>query len=64
MLENIQSTLKDPKFQRSAAQAAGKVVAVIGSMVISSMLTKGIEKGIDLAMDKIHPATEVTTTTE
>lgn len=64
MLANIKSTLKDPAFQRSAAQAAGKVVALVGSMVISSVLTKGIEKGIDLAMDKIHPATEITTTTE
>lgn len=63
MLDNIQSTLKDPQFQRSAAQAAGKVVAVIGSMVISSMLSKGIEKGINLAMDKIQE-NKVPVTTE
>ena len=64
MLEQVKSTLNDPKFQRDAAQAAGKVVAVIGSMIISTYLSKGIEKGINLAMDKIQENNGVLPPTE
>jgi len=60
MFDKIKFTLKDPKFQRNAAQAAGGVVSIIATAVISNLVSVVVSKGIDLAMDKIQGVTTPT----
>lgn len=54
MLEQIKSTIKDPQFQRKAAQAAGSVVSFVATIAISNLVSKAVEVGIDAIMDKIQ----------
>lgn len=57
MLDQIKTTLKNPEFQRKVAQAAGSVVSFTASIVISSLVSKVVELGVNAVMDKIQ-ATE------
>ncbi len=58
MLNEIKSTVSDPAFQRKAAHVAGGVVSVIASFVISNLVNKAIDTGIDMLMDKIQATKE------
>jgi hypothetical protein len=55
MFEKISTTLKSPDFQRKAAHVAGGVVSIVATAVISNMVSRVIDTGIDAVMDKIHP---------
>jgi len=57
MLNQLKSTLKNPDFQRKAAHAVGSVASFVMTVVISNLVAKTIENGIDIVMDKIQ-ATE------
>lgn len=54
MLEQIKTKLNDPEFQRNAAHAAGSVVSFVATIVISNLVSRAVNAGVDAVMDKIQ----------
>lgn len=57
MLEQIKAKMQNEQVQRAVLQTVGMIGGVIVTSVFSQLLHKGIETGIDALMEKMHPTT-------
>lgn len=58
MLENIKTKLSEEKTQRIILGALGTVATFIVANVVTSVVSKGVDLGIDKLMAKVHPIIE------
>lgn len=56
MFTQIGNVIKSRKFQTTAGQIAIAGASIIVSTVVSSMVSKGMNHGLEALMDKIHGA--------
>ena len=64
MLNQIKKTLGSREFQTTALKLTGMVANVIVTSVVSNLVARGVENGVELLMDKIHGVTNPNIPTE
>lgn len=61
MLEQIKNQLNNEKVQRAVLQTGAAVVTIVVSHMVSGLVAKGLNNGIDALMEKLHPIIEEVT---
>lgn len=61
MLEQLKTKLQQEETQREVLKFVGFVGVFIASRIVTNVMNKGVEAGIEALMSKLHPTEEVTT---
>ena len=58
MLQKIESTVKSREFQTAVAKGANMVITLVVTSVVSNLVSKGLDTATEAIMDKIHGTQE------
>lgn len=59
MLQQVKDMLNSREFQTDAGQIAIAVTTILVTSVMSNLIAKGLNTGLESLMDKIHGTVEV-----